>query len=50
MSAEILKTMSLLFRSHEVSKEYIAIVRGYAQIDGTFLKLFKDFGWEDISY
>jgi len=31
LSAEILKTMSLLFRSHEVSKEYIAIVRGYTQ-------------------
>ena len=30
LSVEILKTMSLLFRSHEVSKEYIAIVRGYA--------------------
>lgn len=31
LSAEILKTMSLLFRAHEVSKEYIAIVRGYTQ-------------------
>lgn len=31
LSAEILKTMSLLFRSHEVTKEYIAIVRGYTQ-------------------
>ena len=31
LSAEILKTMSLLFRLHEVSKEYIAIVRGYTQ-------------------
>jgi len=31
LNAEILKTMSLLFRSHEVSKEYIAIVRGYTQ-------------------
>ncbi len=30
LSTEILKTMSLLFRSHEVNKEYIAIVRGYA--------------------
>ena len=33
LSAEILKTMSLLFRSHEVSKEYIAIVRGYTQAE-----------------
>ena len=31
LNAEILKTMSLLFRSHEVSKEYIAVVRGYTQ-------------------
>ena len=31
LSAEILKMMSLLFRSHEVTKEYIAIVRGYTQ-------------------
>ena len=30
LNVEILKTMSLLFRSHEVRKEYIAIVRGYA--------------------
>ena len=33
LSAEILKTMSLLFRSHEVRKEYIAIVRGYTQAE-----------------
>ena len=33
LSAEILKTMSLLFRSHEVTKEYIAIVRGYIQAE-----------------
>ncbi len=31
LNTEILKAMSLLFRSHEVSKEYIAIVRGYTQ-------------------
>ncbi len=31
LNTETLKTMSLLFRSHEVTKEYIAIVRGYTQ-------------------
>ena len=31
LNAQILKTMSLLFRSHEVRKEYIAIVRGYVK-------------------
>jgi tRNA pseudouridine65 synthase len=30
-TSEMTKTMSLLFRSHEVNKEYIAIVRGYTQ-------------------
>lgn len=30
LSSEIAQTMSLLFRSHEVEKEYIAIVRGYS--------------------
>lgn len=30
LSSEIAQTMSLLFRSHEVKKEYIAIVRGYS--------------------
>ena len=29
LSADIAQIMSLLFRSHEVEKEYIAIVRGY---------------------
>ncbi len=31
LSADVLKMMSLLFRSHKVTKEYIAIVRGYTQ-------------------
>ena len=30
LSSEIAQTMSLLFRSYEVEKEYIAIVRGYS--------------------
>ena len=30
-TSELTKIMSLLFRSHEVQKEYIAIVRGYTQ-------------------
>ncbi len=33
LSVEILKIVSLLFRSHEVRKEYIAIVRGYTQTE-----------------
>ena len=31
LTSEMAQTMSLLFRSHEVIKEYIAIVRGYTQ-------------------
>jgi tRNA pseudouridine65 synthase len=31
LSAEIAKIMSELFRSHEVEKEYIAVVRGYTK-------------------
>jgi len=31
LTSEMAQTMSLLFRSHEVTKEYIAIVRGYTQ-------------------
>lgn len=33
LSSQVAKTMSLLFRSHEVEKEYIAIVRGYSADD-----------------
>ena len=31
LTSEMAQTMSLLFRSHDVEKEYIAIVRGYTQ-------------------
>ncbi len=31
LTPQIAQTMSLLFRSHKVTKEYIAIVRGYTQ-------------------
>jgi tRNA pseudouridine65 synthase len=31
LTSEMAQTMSLLFRSHEVQKEYIAIVRGYTK-------------------